>query len=108
VQVPLGLDQLQHQPLDHVAGEPGGDVGAGVPAVGGLIDPATGPAHAVEDSEQAQVRSDPQNGVGVLALAGDLGGAELERDARHGGGRRRAGGLVDAHTELAIESMIVP
>jgi hypothetical protein len=105
IQVPLGLDQLQHEPLNHVAGEPGGDVGAGVAAVGGVVHPPTGPAHAVEDAKQAQVGADAQDRVGVLALAGDLGRAEPERDARHSG---RFGGRLDAHTELAIESTMVP
>jgi transposase len=39
---------------------------------------------------------------------GHLGGAELERDARHRSCSRRRRGRFDAHTELAIESMMVP
>jgi hypothetical protein len=95
--------------LDDVAGEPGGDPGASVATVRGVVHPAPGTAHAVEDAEQAEIGADPQDRVGVLPLAGDLGGAELERDAGHGGeDRPRRGRGVDAHTELAIESMMVP
>ena len=108
VQVPLRLDQLQHQPLDHIAGEPGGDPGARMAAIGRVVHPSPGPTHAVEDAKQAKVGADPQDRVGILTLAGDLGGAELERDAGHRSGSRRRGGRVDAHTELAIESMMVP
>ena len=39
---------------------------------------------------------DPQDRVGVLTLAGDLGGAELERDAGHRSGGRGRGGRFDA------------
>jgi hypothetical protein len=109
VQVPLRPDQLQHQPLDHIAGEPGGDPGARMATIGRVVHPSPGPAHTVEDPKQAKVRTNPQDRVGILTLAGHLGGAELEGDAGHDGrGRRRCGGRFDAHTELAIESMMVP
>ena len=108
VQVPLGLDQLDHQALDHVPSKPGGDVGAGVATIGGVIYPAAGPAHTVKDTQQAKVGTNPKDRVSVLALAGDLGGAEPERDGGHDSDCRRGRGRrLEAHTELAIESMMV-
>ena len=76
-----------------------------------LVDGATRTAHAVKHSNQAQVRPVAQDRVGVFALVRDLSQIEAERDGRPGRRswrRRRPRARCFAHTELPIESMIVP
>ena len=55
IEIPIGLEQFEHASFDHVTGHPGRNVSAGTPPVRCLVDRAPGPAHPVEDRDQAQV-----------------------------------------------------
>ena len=50
VEVPVRVEQVEHAPLDDVAGDAGREVGTGAGPVGGLVDRAAGAAHPVEDA----------------------------------------------------------
>ena len=111
VEIPVRLEQIEHSRLDDVPRDAGGEISTGARTVGCLVDGATSAAHAVEDRDQPEVRPVSQNRIGVLALIRDLGEVEGERERRPGrghgpGARRPAGGF--AHTELPMESTMVP
>ena len=78
-------------------------------AVGGVVDTAAYLAHAVKDPKQAEVGADPRIGSASSPSPATLAVQNLKEMLEHRGcSRRHVAGRLDAHTELAIESMMVP